>query len=170
VLEVRDRPTPEIIRATPTVRVIVEYNNRFLLLQKGPGKAEGLWEFPGGKINGLLFEGNTDKKLRVVKRTGIRECLEETGIDISESPLTVWDSFDYPLPGSENDRRIVYMLHARLSFAPNVVINQTLNVNGKPEDNHKDFKWVTKKQLWGMLEDQQLLQNSTRFVRTLGLR
>ena len=82
-----------------TVRVILEWNNQYLLLQKGPNsKAPGLWEFPGGKIEGGLVVGDSAKNLTKIKRAGINESREEARLDLSGVSLVLHDAFDYLLP------------------------------------------------------------------------
>lgn len=54
---------------------VVEHADRYLIGKRPPGTPlEGLWEFPGGKVN-------TSEETPVA--AAIRECLEETGIEIT---------------------------------------------------------------------------------------
>jgi len=56
------------------VAVIVEdYNDRILLMKRKGAHGEGTWSFPGGKLD--KFEDIID--------CAIRECKEETGLDIT---------------------------------------------------------------------------------------
>lgn len=52
--------------------VIVREDGRILLTQRGKGHLEGLWEFPGGKVE----EGEDPRD------TVVRECLEECAIEV----------------------------------------------------------------------------------------
>ncbi len=60
----------------PTVRVavaVVELEGRYLIGRRPTGTAlEGLWEFPGGKVQA----GES------IDAAAVRECLEETGVEI----------------------------------------------------------------------------------------
>jgi 8-oxo-dGTP diphosphatase len=66
--------------STPIAIAVVEHEGQFLVGQRPPGvPLAGLWEFPGGKIE----PGETPEA------AAIRECLEETRLDVE--PL-----FHYP--------------------------------------------------------------------------
>lgn len=67
----------------PTITVVaaalVDGESKVLLQQRAPGRhMEGLWEFPGGKIE----EGETPEAALV------RELAEELGIEVSPASLT----------------------------------------------------------------------------------
>jgi len=76
--------------------VIVDADGRVLLARRPPGKPlAGLWEFPGGKVQG---SERPEEAL-------IRELAEELGIDVTESclaPLTfashTYDTFHLLMP------------------------------------------------------------------------
>jgi 8-oxo-dGTP diphosphatase len=58
---------------TPIAIAVVEHEGRFLIGQRPPGvPLAGLWEFPGGKIE----IGETPEQ------AAVRECLEETGVQV----------------------------------------------------------------------------------------
>jgi 8-oxo-dGTP diphosphatase len=60
-------------RAVPIAVAVVEHDDRFLIGQRPPGVVlAGFWEFPGGKI----YEGES------AEDAAVRECREETGIEI----------------------------------------------------------------------------------------
>jgi mutator protein MutT len=53
---------------------VVEHADRFLVGQRPPGvPLAGLWEFPGGKV-----EPN-----ETIEQAAVRECLEETGLEVT---------------------------------------------------------------------------------------
>jgi 8-oxo-dGTP pyrophosphatase MutT (NUDIX family) len=154
----------------PTVRLILECNNRYLVLQKSPdSNAPGLWEFPGGKIKGLI-RGETEYNRRVIQRDGVREGLEETGIDLHMVPLLLVDSFKYVFKRRGDSRehdRLVFVMYGRLDTMPEVVINATRKPDGTSEDKHAAYKWVTKRQLLAMRRRKELLGNSVHFDHAL---
>lgn len=58
---------------TPIAVAVVRYDGNFLIQQRPVGsKLAGLWEFPGGKI-----EANESPE-----DAAVRECLEETGLEV----------------------------------------------------------------------------------------
>ncbi len=68
------------------VAAIIYDNEKFFATQRGYGEFEGLWEFPGGKIE----KGESrENALR-------REIQEELGIDISIDRFVCTTDFDYP--------------------------------------------------------------------------
>jgi mutator protein MutT len=69
------------------VAAIIEANNCFLLTRRQPGvHLEGLWEFPGGKID----EGEShEDALR-------RELHEELDVDVSVRELVFETAHEYP--------------------------------------------------------------------------
>ena len=58
---------------TPIAVAVVQQNDRVLIGRRPPGaKLAGLWEFPGGKVEA----GETPQQ------AAVRECLEETGLEV----------------------------------------------------------------------------------------
>lgn len=58
----------------PIAVAVVEHDNRILVGRRRPGaKLAGLWEFPGGKVEA----GETPDQ------AAVRECLEETGLEVA---------------------------------------------------------------------------------------
>ncbi len=68
------------------VAAFIEKNNKFLLVRRPPGKKnEGLWEFPGGKVE----EGETlEEALK-------RELKEELGIEVLKCTFLEKIFYDY---------------------------------------------------------------------------
>lgn len=62
--------------------ILINKNNQALMgLRTGSGYGSGLWGFAGGKMEyGESFE-----------QTAVRECLEETGIELSEDQVKILD-------------------------------------------------------------------------------
>ena len=68
------------------VAAIIHHDGAFLATQRGYGEFEGLWEFPGGKIEP---EETADYALK-------REIHEELGIDITINKFLCTTKYDYP--------------------------------------------------------------------------
>ena len=68
------------------VAAIIQRNGAYFATQRGYGEFEGMWEFPGGKIE----LGETHEM--ALKR----EIQEELGVDISIEELLCTTNYDYP--------------------------------------------------------------------------
>ena len=68
------------------VAAIIHHDGAFLATQRGYGEFEGLWEFPGGKIEPRETANCALK----------REIHEELGIDISIDKFLCTTKYDYP--------------------------------------------------------------------------
>ena len=68
------------------VAAIIEHKGKLLATQRGYGEFEGMWEFPGGKIE----LGET------VEYALKREIQEELGIDITIDKFLCTTDYDYP--------------------------------------------------------------------------
>ena len=68
------------------VAAILQRNGAYFTTQRGYGEFEGMWEFPGGKIE----EGETAEF--ALKR----EIQEELGIDITIDKFLCTTEYDYP--------------------------------------------------------------------------
>ena len=68
------------------VAAIIKKDNKILATQRGYGEFEGLWEFPGGKIE----EGETKEKALV------REIKEELNADIIVEKFALDLEWQYP--------------------------------------------------------------------------
>jgi 8-oxo-dGTP diphosphatase len=72
--------------ATPIAIAVVEHNNCFLIGQRPPGVVlAGFWEFPGGKVR----DGEKPTAC------AIRECREESGMEVEVLRLLRECNFDY---------------------------------------------------------------------------
>ena len=69
------------------VAAILHRDGAYFATQRGYGEFEGMWEFPGGKIE---FGETHDVALK-------REIQEELGIDIIIEKLLCTTEYDYPL-------------------------------------------------------------------------
>lgn len=74
------------MKTIEVVAAVIRKGNTCLATQRGYGEFEGLWEFPGGKIE----QGETHKV--ALKR----EIQEELGIDITIGELLCTTEYDYP--------------------------------------------------------------------------
>jgi len=68
------------------VAAIIEKDDQFLATQRGYGQFKGLWEFPGGKIDG------DETKEDALKR----EIKEELNCDIDIKRFILTIEYDYP--------------------------------------------------------------------------
>lgn len=68
------------------VAAIIHKDKTFFASQRGYGEFEGMWEFPGGKI-----EPGESHKIALK-----REIQEELGIDIAIEELLCTTEYDYP--------------------------------------------------------------------------
>lgn len=73
-------------RVVKVVASVIINNNEVLVAQRGGGKFEGLWEFPGGKIE----IGETPEQALA------RELKEEMGIEIEVGNLLKTIEYEYP--------------------------------------------------------------------------
>ena len=68
------------------VAAIIQRDGAYFATQRGYGEFEGMWEFPGGKIE-------PDESCEVALK---REIQEELGVDISIEELLCTTNYDYP--------------------------------------------------------------------------
>ncbi|MBQ2386075.1 MAG: (deoxy)nucleoside triphosphate pyrophosphohydrolase [Bacteroidales bacterium] len=68
------------------VAAIIQREGAYLATQRGYGEFEGMWEFPGGKIE---FGESHEVALK-------REIQEELGVDIAIEELLCTTEYDYP--------------------------------------------------------------------------
>lgn len=74
------------MKTIEVVAAIIQKNGKYFATQRGYGEFEGLWEFPGGKIEPGESHETALK----------REIQEELGIDISVKDLLCTTNYDYP--------------------------------------------------------------------------
>ena len=74
------------MRVIEVVAAIIQRDGAYFATQRGYGEFEGMWEFPGGKIE----LGETHEM--ALKR----EIQEELGVDISIEKLLCTTNYDYP--------------------------------------------------------------------------
>ena len=74
------------MRITEVVAAIIQRDGAYFATQRGYGEFEGMWEFPGGKIE--PGESSED----ALKR----EIQEELGVDIAIENLLCTTEYDYP--------------------------------------------------------------------------
>lgn len=74
------------MKTIEVVAAIIQKNGKYFATQRGYGEFEGLWEFPGGKIEPGESHETALK----------REIQEELGIDISVKNLLCTTNYDYP--------------------------------------------------------------------------
>ena len=74
------------MKSVEVVAAIIQRDGAYFATQRGYGEFEGMWEFPGGKIE----LGETHEM--ALKR----EIQEELGVDISIEELLCTTNYDYP--------------------------------------------------------------------------
>ena len=83
---VRQTQMKKDIRTIRVVAAIIEKDDRIMIARRSHGEHEGLWEFPGGKIE----EGETSQEALV------REIREEVDADIRIREYLCTIEHDYP--------------------------------------------------------------------------
>ena len=74
------------MKVIEVVAAIIQRDGAYFAMQRGYGEFEGMWEFPGGKIEpGESFEDALK-----------REIQEELGVDIVIEDLICTTEYDYP--------------------------------------------------------------------------
>ncbi len=73
-----------MISQIEVVAAILHHDEAYFATQRGYGEFEGMWEFPGGKI-----EPGESRELK-------REIQEELGVDIAIENLLCTTEYDYP--------------------------------------------------------------------------
>ena len=68
------------------VAAIIHHNGAYFATQRGYGEFEGMWEFPGGKI-----EPGESREVALK-----REIQEELGVDITIDKFLCTTDYDYP--------------------------------------------------------------------------
>ena len=107
-------------RVVKVVASVIINNNEVLVAQRGGGKFEGLWEFPGGKIE----IGETPEQALA------RELKEEMGIEIEVGNLLKTIEYEYP------------------DFILNMYCYSAKIKSGDIQlYYHKDYKFVSKKNI-----------------------
>ena len=74
------------MRVIEVVAAIIQRDGTYFVTQRGYGEFEGMWEFPGGKI-----EPGESREVALK-----REIQEELGADISIEGLLCTTEYDYP--------------------------------------------------------------------------
>ena len=74
------------MRIIEVVAAVIHHNGSYLATQRGYGEFEGMWEFPGGKI-----EPGESRDVALK-----REIQEELGIDIAINEFLHTIEYDYP--------------------------------------------------------------------------
>ena len=76
-----------IMKKIEVVAAIIQREGAYFATQRGYGEFEGMWEFPGGKIE------SGESRESALKR----EIQEELGIDITIDKFLCTTEYDYPL-------------------------------------------------------------------------
>lgn len=103
---------PPLVHDVIVVAAVVEENDRFLLTRRLEGvHLAGLWEFPGGKVDG--DESHADALEREIR--------EELGATIEVGELILQTTYDYP------DRSMaLFFYRCRLLEPPSPLLGQEM--------------------------------------------
>ncbi len=112
----------------------------------------GVLEFPGGKIDEIKEKTSTEQEQR---QTAITEVQQETGISVDKLSIEKIESFRIYYEALEKSgfkkkyRRLIHLFLVRLPDTENVnpEVNKTMDAEGKPEDKHKNYKWLLPNEL-----------------------
>ena len=74
------------MRNIEVVAAVIHHNGTYFATQRGYGEFEGMWEFPGGKI-----ELGESREVALK-----REIQEELGVDITINKFLYTTEYDYP--------------------------------------------------------------------------
>ena len=74
------------MKVIEVVAAIIQRDGAYFAIQRGYGEFEGMWEFPGGKI-----EPGESRDVALK-----REIQEELGVDIAIENLLCTTEYDYP--------------------------------------------------------------------------
>lgn len=105
------------MKTIEVVAAIIQKDGKYFATQRGYGEFEGLWEFPGGKI----------EKNETGEEALIREIKEEFNADIKVDKYIGENLHHYP----EKD--------IKLSFYKATLISDKIELL-----EHEDYKWITK--------------------------
>jgi len=106
-------------RPTRIAIAVVHHDDKFLIGRRSPAQQlAGYWEFPGGK----LHDGETPQQ------AALRECREETGLEVSIKKLLIIVEQEYDYGPLE--------LHFFLCEPP-----------GPPAEPTAPFRWVAREEL-----------------------
>jgi len=137
---------------TETVRGALFHRGKVLLLQKDEtSRIPGSFEFPGGKVDKQATHAPTlEEQIEAL----VSEVGQETNVDIDGLPVEKVDEFnmlceDKTGSSTEVRRSKVPLFLVRMPDADelSVVVNQTKNAEGEPEDKHGGHAWVTPAEL-----------------------
>lgn len=109
------------MKAIEVVAAVIQKENKVLATRRNYGEFQGMWEFPGGKIE------NDETREQALKR----EILEELNIQIDIDHFFTTIEYDYP--------QFHLVMHCYLCHLPEHE-HLTLNV-------HDQIKWIDKKNL-----------------------
>lgn len=161
-MQMQDVPEKEqkSINKAQTVRCEIRIGGDILLLQKnGDSKNPYKWEFPGGNIEDV---GDDPASPEQQKTAIIKEVLEETGLDISSTPLNDPEYFEYDYEAKgDNYHRAVNLFRIEMPHGDHkIIIDQTRKKDGSSEDKHRSWMLVTQEVFDRMIQEGEISQNS----------
>ena len=111
------------MKIVEVVAAVIKKDNMYLGTQRGYGEFKGMWEFPGGKIEG---EESKEEALK-------REIKEELNAEISVDNYLCTVNYDYP--------NFHLIMHAYICSLNND--NLELLYHDENELEHENLKWLT---------------------------
>ena len=88
------KTTTRLNHSIVTARLVARYEGQYVVAQRRSGSQNGLWEFPGGKLDTQDFNRASRLKVPVLAVTACREFGEEIGCEVSPNIVGNFVTYD----------------------------------------------------------------------------